>query len=468
MAGISVRSMKPRALGGAILCLALLTGAKSSTLITVELEEKDGRSLVKIRSSDGALEEPKVVASRTGMLLVFPGDKISAERIYSSSPRLRYVQTGDTGRNAAIRLVQRKDASGRIREFVRQKLVDGGIDLEVVPSHDPPPPPPDPEPIPSRADTLAALSKDLDKKAAEDVPPQASPASPLPPPEAQPTIRVEGEVLDEKTERPQPVGEADHQQAQPTTSPIEGPETPEDPAESQAAGTLSDPLDLSGETPQGSPLFGDSSKSPEAASPWSMMGSILLLVSAAGGALWLRRKGRISVPGSRGMEIIDRISVGPKQQIVSVRVSGREFLVGMTEHQVQLLADLSAPMPVTPAPEPITELTKAPSPTLVSGTPPATPRAPRSQPGTLHDLLMGAVPQASATTPGSDQPAEQVDRAAVGAKVAAFKARLEKALNSELSNGVPEAAKGPTLVPDPNIFDVEKSDPRWVNHEEVA
>src|SRR5690606_465850 len=121
-------------------------------------------------------------------------------------------------------------------------------------------------------------------------------------------------------------------------------------------------------------------------SPWPYL-TILGLGLAAGGAWWIRRR-RFIAP-EHGMDIVSRISLAPRQQILWVRAGGKQFLAGATDQRTSLLTELA---------------------------------------NTTDATAPAGIPQPTATTPATAA-ATQGD-----AKVAAFKARLQRALGEELKD----------------------------------
>lgn len=57
--------------------------------------------------------------------------------------------------------------------------------------------------------------------------------------------------------------------------------------------------------------------------------------------LWLFRKGRIIGPSDSGIDLLATQSLGPREQIVVVRINGRILVLGHTASQINLLAELA-------------------------------------------------------------------------------------------------------------------------------
>lgn len=76
------------------------------------------------------------------------------------------------------------------------------------------------------------------------------------------------------------------------------------------------------------------------------MGSMLLVLALLGGLLWgLKRlqTGALRPGGAaRQLQIIEAVSVGPRQKIALVRVGNREVLVGVSPAQITALGQWPA------------------------------------------------------------------------------------------------------------------------------
>lgn len=84
-----------------------------------------------------------------------------------------------------------------------------------------------------------------------------------------------------------------------------------------------------------------------------IIGSLLLVFGLLGGLLWgLRRLQSLSVrPGlpGRRLELLENLSVGPRQKIALVRVGEQQVLLGVSPGQITALGQWPASQ-VTPAP----------------------------------------------------------------------------------------------------------------------
>ncbi len=74
-------------------------------------------------------------------------------------------------------------------------------------------------------------------------------------------------------------------------------------------------------------------------------GSLLLVLVLLGGLLWALKRLQSGVRqggGVRQMQVIEAVSVGPRQKIALVRVGSREILVGVSPNQLTALGSWHA------------------------------------------------------------------------------------------------------------------------------
>jgi flagellar protein FliO/FliZ len=96
------------------------------------------------------------------------------------------------------------------------------------------------------------------------------------------------------------------------------------------------------------PAWAQSSSGTGAAGAWFGLITLTLLVVLAAVVLWLFKKGRIVGATDSGIDILAMQSLGPREQIVVIRVNGRILVLGHTASQINLLAELAnfqAPAP---------------------------------------------------------------------------------------------------------------------------
>jgi len=73
----------------------------------------------------------------------------------------------------------------------------------------------------------------------------------------------------------------------------------------------------------------------------SLIGVIGILVLTYFGTKWMASKvGATGVVSSKYMKIVDRIAVGQNKSIVIVNISGKYYLVSITENNIELLKEL--------------------------------------------------------------------------------------------------------------------------------
>jgi flagellar protein FliO/FliZ len=74
---------------------------------------------------------------------------------------------------------------------------------------------------------------------------------------------------------------------------------------------------------------------------WSVL-MLLVVVAAIPATLWLvKRLQNLHPAGApRAIEVLTQLSVGPRERVTAVRVGQRVLVLGVTAHQVTLLAEL--------------------------------------------------------------------------------------------------------------------------------
>jgi len=78
-----------------------------------------------------------------------------------------------------------------------------------------------------------------------------------------------------------------------------------------------------------------------------LVAAFALIIGLLGGAVWLfRRRGMLRMPGSaaptRRMQVVERQNLSRSASVAVVRVGSNSYLIGATDTQVSLLADVSA------------------------------------------------------------------------------------------------------------------------------
>jgi flagellar protein FliO/FliZ len=68
----------------------------------------------------------------------------------------------------------------------------------------------------------------------------------------------------------------------------------------------------------------------------------ILVVACVGALAWWLRKGLPAARGRQGISVETAVSLGDRRSLVVVSVENRRLLIGMTQHQISLLAELGA------------------------------------------------------------------------------------------------------------------------------
>lgn len=388
----------------------LVPGVAQAAPLDISVTEETDRSIVHIRDPDGELVTPKVVNSRRGLMLSFEGEQIEVARIKSTGYRLGYAQTGQYNKRAVIRLVQRARRKGGIAEHTEIEKVEGGLDVVIEHAEPPPPvaakprsksrPAPAPAPVveqpeaPTTEQTIEALSAKLGPEPADISSKDAEPAAPIA--DAPEVAPVEAAAA--------------------IASVTPGIDSADEPLFSDEGSAAEAPLTGGNETPAGF-------------AAWTLIPSIFGLV---GLALWMRRRKSDQIEKS-GLEVLNRTALGPKQQIVSIRVGDRHMLLGVTEHQIGVLTELPEQGQATP-----TGHTTAQSggSVLSSAARPEVPAAPSPD-----------------TT----------------ARIDAFKQRLAKALNTEHTDPIPAPQDDPAVLDLRRMLaNADAADPAWTREDRAA
>jgi len=401
--------------------------------LDVTIEEAEGQTVVHVRDPGGDLVEPKIASSHSGFMLSFEGETVEKGHQRTNAWRLGRVQSGQYGNRAVIRLIQRKGRRGGIDEHAQVIEVDDGLDIVVLDRLTPPPAltpdagatvtaaptqaqPNPPAEVPSTAQTVAALQAELGPLPADPAKADAADAAPggfddAPPEAADPAT---AQVADDNV-----ATDADAEAEPFDLSPADA----DDPA---VAGPFAAADDA------------DASAPPLNFAAWTLIPSILAL---AGLGFWMKRR-KQTVTGA-ALEVVAKTSLGPKQQIVQVKVDGRELLLGVTEHQIGL----------------ITEVGGGASQAALG----VRPAAPTPRTSAHHEF-------------GVPAPVADREDQAASNRIEAFKARLSSALRNEVvSSDTGEASDG-TQGADPRPADIGElrrlldrrgEDPAWTR-EEVA
>lgn len=391
--------MSPKRVGGLHLAVAagcFVFGSASvawAEPLQINVLEDAYGATIQVRATDDEIPAPrKVRTADDGAIFFFPQQDAEVKRLHTTGDhRLEYVQIGRSRSRAALRIKQSDASSGALANFMSHEKVPGGFDIRIE----------DRPARRTRAKTMLATATrddslaELDRKLADEVvaAPIVAAAPVAAPPEVDPPFR---DASLAPTIAPDPLPAAPSEV------------TPEDEL-FPAANGAADPLAANAAAPGPG----------DARSPWPYV--VLLGMAAFIGAGWWLRKHKRLEP-EHGMEIVSRLSLAPRQQIVWLRAGGRQFLVGATDRGIAMLTELGTP--------------------------------------------------ATSAALGTSTPAPS---AAVGegeAKVAAFKARLQRALGDELRDtGRPATEPFGATSPDaalPEHLRRLSEDAFWPSREDAA
>ena len=85
---------------------------------------------------------------------------------------------------------------------------------------------------------------------------------------------------------------------------------------------------------------------------FKMLASLVLVLAVMGALLWtlrrLQNKLQASSNTTRQMQLLETLSLGPRQKVLLMQVDGQRMLIGVTAQQMQALGQ----WPVAPAPSP--------------------------------------------------------------------------------------------------------------------
>ena len=100
---------------------------------------------------------------------------------------------------------------------------------------------------------------------------------------------------------------------------------------------------------------------------FKMLASLVLVLAVMGALLWtlrrLQNKLQASSNTTRQMQLLETLSLGPRQKVLLMQVDGQRMLIGVTAQQMQALGQWPV-APVAPA-------ASSPSPARTENQPPA-------------------------------------------------------------------------------------------------
>lgn len=380
------------------------------------IEDATGTT-IEVRGFEGEGEEPRVVTlSESGILLFFKDQTALAQRLttHGEDRRLDYAQVGANGRRLAVRLTQRKGVDGKLAQFVSPVIRPNGVDIRIEDAlkpgrREPPPATAQREPP---ADTIKALEASLGAHEPDSPLRMREPelelgrggAAPGATAEPEPVETIRAAAPLSPTDRstvaaarnePDPGARVDDPTARATTaSPRRGDDAVDADREderSDDASFASSDHERGRDEPRALP------EDRSTRSIWMLL-SLTLALAVCAMAWWAKQRG--TAQAGHAMEVVGRIALGPRQQLVWIKAADREFLIGSTEQRISLLTEINRP------------------------------------PTSVPQTTALAIPAAAA---------------APDPKLAAFKARLQAALGQELKAvgaGTPEPEPHPPELPD--------------------
>ena len=92
--------------------------------------------------------------------------------------------------------------------------------------------------------------------------------------------------------------------------------------------------------------FGQSAERPASGVGLGKMALSLLIVVAIVIALgWAFKKLTLRLPGSRHIKIISTMPLGPKERLLVIEMQGKQRVLGVTAHNINMLFELENPLP---------------------------------------------------------------------------------------------------------------------------
>ncbi len=76
----------------------------------------------------------------------------------------------------------------------------------------------------------------------------------------------------------------------------------------------------------------------------NVFGSLIIVLGLLFGLAWLYKKLAIKLPGSSHIKIISSVMLGPRERILVIEVQGKQRVLGVTSHQINMLFELDQPL----------------------------------------------------------------------------------------------------------------------------
>jgi flagellar protein FliO/FliZ len=76
----------------------------------------------------------------------------------------------------------------------------------------------------------------------------------------------------------------------------------------------------------------------------NVFGSLIIVLGLLFGLAWLYKKLAIKLPGSNHVKIVSSVMLGPRERILVIEVQGKQRVLGVTAHQINMLFELDQPL----------------------------------------------------------------------------------------------------------------------------
>ena len=76
----------------------------------------------------------------------------------------------------------------------------------------------------------------------------------------------------------------------------------------------------------------------------NVFGSLIIVLGLLFGLAWLYKKLAIKLPGSSHIKIVSSVMLGPRERILVIEVQGKQRVLGVTSHQINMLFELDQPL----------------------------------------------------------------------------------------------------------------------------
>lgn len=76
----------------------------------------------------------------------------------------------------------------------------------------------------------------------------------------------------------------------------------------------------------------------------NVAGSLLIVLALLFTMAWLHKKLAIKLPGSGHIKIVSSLMLGPRERLLVIEVQGKQRVLGVTAHQINMLFELDQPL----------------------------------------------------------------------------------------------------------------------------